>query len=1252
MQRRRLEVDDADDTESGVGGGREGWTGVVLGPKHLAALERGEFLLDLPRVERLADLGVRLATLGLYDSTNEEGGREIRGARAAMFMSDVQDFLEVLAQLQRRQDALAREHMILNRALVKERMENDFYVWLRAWARLQLQSWVEKIGIARFLDTFLPRLRDERDGRSRDQDDAILAADQAQISAPFLTRENRRHRGHSLLFSVLFAVTSQVLSWYFAFAEMNSAQSLYAIAISALLASLLGRVLTCFLYWKIVDWAVPQRVFRFGVGVLWSLIDAELAINVIASGSLIEMQSVQVSDVRTSQAPQKDIVAAGASADFRLARGHFYMNCVNLLTHVPLLVVQAIAISDHLRSRSDVSPLGAAVLAFTSAFVLVQGLNLRAMLSCIPHLRLLLNARHIVIDYIPLGDGLLDDGDAIPDDDIDAEEEDDDDDDDNEEQDATNYDDAESQSVIRARQSKVRDVPGNTSRASESEEYPPGLWGTLQRAAVTCKTLAVQGAKATGSAGRALIAALRESLGHDDAPENSVAQRSAKQVMARYTDPPVPEYVDFSLFPQEVRMLFDVYTVSDFYQRIGLSPTGPGASDTVRSSICLPLNRMHRDAPFTALRTLQVTNEIGIGADTLAAILQKLPTLDHLNLSYCENIDDDAMRALGDAACPLETLYLDGCLGITDAGVEDLAFACGRALLKLSLRNVVAVSGKGLCHLAEHCPQLRELYLDRDPLLIPLLAAKGAKKTRASGVSKASASTSHSLASLLSTTLYFRHGDGSHGKAVAEGRMHDQGLAALATACPQLHTLTLDNATGFTERGLLHFIHVVSPFFRTLGLSGNAAVSDRCVGEIVTTLRHLRELRLSRTSMGDEGGAQLLAHARGIDCLFAENTAMTSAMAARLCESRRLPMTDSSLDAIAEKLLRQCELLQSKLEEGAHANGHNGASPGSRSLVESDTNEYSADEMVSRGSSGLGKAEVKCLRTSVQRYRSSMNVGCGIWQGISRAANIIHPAGAPVLPQRSLLAPFGRFPFQSLAPFGLDAVESSGLKFNLSLCVFVVMVPSAGRHALLRDDHDQGESKKDEYATSLYGRTSHVGSVSASMRGLLREHPAIWGKARSMVYLHPLRKRRHDLSFLDLRGSVHGLLRLVTWGGFAFFDDDGDFVGAVAKGLGATVSFQGPFEVNPLFARRLYSQNRFGTVPCGSHQVAFIHADEGGSRHNTCGAFVVTPASSRPGNCFMYTMMDAGHELAQEGQATLEKNESDDMDENDFHEMP
>ncbi|XP_022858089.1 F-box/LRR-repeat protein 4-like [Olea europaea var. sylvestris] len=107
------------------------------------------------------------------------------------------------------------------------------------------------------------------------------------------------------------------------------------------------------------------------------------------------------------------------------------------------------------------------------------------------------------------------------------------------------------------------------------------------------------------------------------------------------------------------------------------------------------------------LRLMWFPDAIHVG---LISIAEKCKLLVSLQLEEC-HLDDEALAAIGKYCSRLEDINLRDCVGLTDAGLFQLAVGCGRTLKSLGVASCESLTDISLEAVGIHCPSLQSLSL-------------------------------------------------------------------------------------------------------------------------------------------------------------------------------------------------------------------------------------------------------------------------------------------------------------------------------------------------------------------------------------------------------------------------------------------------------------------------------------------------------------------------------------------------------------
>lgn len=91
------------------------------------------------------------------------------------------------------------------------------------------------------------------------------------------------------------------------------------------------------------------------------------------------------------------------------------------------------------------------------------------------------------------------------------------------------------------------------------------------------------------------------------------------------------------------------------------------------------------------------------------AISQGCPLLQMINLSYCTEITDNALKSLSKCS-NLNTLELRGCSQVSNYGLVSIALGC-KEIVKLDIKKCYDITDVGVVPLAHLCGRLRQVWL-------------------------------------------------------------------------------------------------------------------------------------------------------------------------------------------------------------------------------------------------------------------------------------------------------------------------------------------------------------------------------------------------------------------------------------------------------------------------------------------------------------------------------------------------------------
>ncbi|OQR98394.1 hypothetical protein THRCLA_06726 [Thraustotheca clavata] len=216
--------------------------------------------------------------------------------------------------------------------------------------------------------------------------------------------------------------------------------------------------------------------------------------------------------------------------------------------------------------------------------------------------------------------------------------------------------------------------------------------------------------------------------------------------------------------------------------------------------------------------------------------------IEYLNLRNCYEIQNDGLKAIGDACADLQVINLQGLSHVSDTGINIIAKKCTQIhhIVLSGSRNVSFygrpdVSDEGLCTISKLCRKLT------------ILDIYGAPKV-----------TSYGMVTIASTCHYLRELN------LCDTAMEDIVLVAIARNCHQLTTLHLSKCTRLTD---IAIEAIASSLFalKHLNLSYCTHLTNKACVALAATRIELSYLDLSgNPNLTDDG---LLALVRGCSLL-------------------------------------------------------------------------------------------------------------------------------------------------------------------------------------------------------------------------------------------------------------------------------------------------------------------------------------------------------------------------------------------------
>ncbi|KAL2609041.1 hypothetical protein R1flu_027614 [Riccia fluitans] len=116
-----------------------------------------------------------------------------------------------------------------------------------------------------------------------------------------------------------------------------------------------------------------------------------------------------------------------------------------------------------------------------------------------------------------------------------------------------------------------------------------------------------------------------------------------------------------------------------------------------------------------ALKSLSITNCIGVGSVCLEMVGRSCPALEELDLTGLTGVSDRGLKALLEqgVGMQLRKLNLSGCVKVTDIGVYAVARQCKRKLRSLILEGCTRVTDGSLKLLATECQGIEDLDVSK-----------------------------------------------------------------------------------------------------------------------------------------------------------------------------------------------------------------------------------------------------------------------------------------------------------------------------------------------------------------------------------------------------------------------------------------------------------------------------------------------------------------------------------------------------------
>ncbi|KAJ3684117.1 hypothetical protein LUZ61_013281 [Rhynchospora tenuis] len=287
---------------------------------------------------------------------------------------------------------------------------------------------------------------------------------------------------------------------------------------------------------------------------------------------------------------------------------------------------------------------------------------------------------------------------------------------------------------------------------------------------------------------------------------------------------------------------------------------------------------------FKSLQALDMSNCQNVTQASVSSILQKNPSLHHLNLSYCSPVNSMLSGLHG--VFKLNSIKLDGCHVSTD-GLKSLANSC-ISLKELSLSKCSGVTDEGISVIvAKH----------KDLVKLDVTCCRYITDLSLAAITSSSASlVSLSMESCTKVTcegfrLIGRHSPKLEELNLTDTDLDDEGLRSLAQ-CRNMTSLKIGICLKITDQGLIQ-IGRSCPRLQELDLYRSIGITDKGVSEIARGCSNLETICMSYcTSISDES-LKCLSHCARLNTLEIRGCSLVSsvgisAIAARCCNLSKL----------------------------------------------------------------------------------------------------------------------------------------------------------------------------------------------------------------------------------------------------------------------------------------------------------------------------------------------------------------------------
>ncbi|CAK9010470.1 F-box/LRR-repeat protein 15 [Durusdinium trenchii] len=1123
--------------------------GVALSHKTVEAIHQGKFLFDPALVGMIVDVGRRLSNLDQYC---EKAARAPEGAAKGVtavagdtsmetvisermtevLMGDLEDFLHVISKFNVKLEFLREYHELNFEEIVKPKVNANKagtgkFKWFVKSSRWALSMVFCRSRYMRAIE--------------RKTGERCLP----RVTLPHSMEKDRRARMYGTIFDTFLELSNQASDFAFIILKLAVVPGeflyLFWISVGALASSYLFKFYIGYSVRKQVDWKNPRRVQKYLIGLVWSLLEPTSGFNTFIKRSFKDREALGQNIIGESSGSfLKDPVATQAKADYKAARMSVLQTFAIFLQDIPQLIVEILYIAFF--SNGNFQYIYWFALSTTLFHIFRQLFEACMLLIDIPHLHNLVNLRHLVMDNAP--DDLVKVAPVDPN---------------NPAFDATNHDDENGDGAQRGRRRRRR--RGQGGRAKVQETLNAFFDNEIAVGRQCCWT---------SDAGQAFLE----------------YQRVLRPAVIK--DGMLFFYV---METKKVNLLnpfnWDRCFSSAKEQR---RPIAVGNAD--KRIMGILFNRMHARTLHSSIRSLELTDCVSVDGRVLANIARSCPILRRIDLSFCDKIDDQALLGMRNAGTPsLESVVLDSCIRVTDLGVRYLAESTGANLLRISMRNMPRVGDDALEILGALCWNLREVKIDRDPLLKRLSRRERAERNGSK--EKSSYFTVKGLTAFVDGCgRRLRHLQIGNAVRDDDTKATAQLEAMLAKLNPGVRVLAFDGMSHFDD-SILAKLSRKAHFLRELHLTGTA-ITDDGVEELLDFNSSLKLLSLDGTTVSTEKLDEAWLRCNDLQSVAFDN-------AVELCRfyHDQLCKHIKRLDKLVEKIAKERPVhhIDEELEEEAasllsairtevadpdswdrvlrriHALRKRSKDPDSSEelrielvlkvlvsfvdfvrrnrfrLMQRRNHSYAA-VWSSESNQGLRAEELKSTAVELDWFREVQAKGGS-------------PQGPVALPPV--------FPPRTVGPFGVASTRKINLKVNFDEERYTFILPRR-----LRDGIAELRVER-----ALEGKISPLTSLSLSTNNkLLPKFLSIPGTARYYCWAYPIKWVDADFasSFEQHRGRDDVVQRFLSFGGYLYFDEARHFVSASALTVGAALSFNGPFSMTGSTISTLGKQSRWQPV--------------------------------------------------------------------------